>query len=220
MCIRGIPVGLTINQSINQERGATMSTKVTKRESVKFGEYEVAIADVVRVAQEDGRGTGYTTGLVATKAGKDKYALLPFARILELNGVDRVSSGAFNAFTKVWKDERRAAEAVHKFCDRFAIVEGDRAREILAVEEDDRKIERVKKSTAEKVAAALKSAKSKGAYIDIAKVSFTELTGAVESLAVGNIDAARAVIEEMEKFVDNFNKKHASNKGENAVPQK
>ena len=187
-----------------------MSTKVMKRESVKFGEYEVAIADVVRVAQEDGNGTGWTTGLVASKAGRDKYALLPFARVLELNGIDRVSCAAFNSFTKVWKDERKAAAAVHAFCERFAIGEGERARELLSTEEDDRKTVRVKKSTAEKVAAALKTAKSKGAYIDIANVSFTELTGAVESLAVGNLEAARAVVEEMEKFVKTFNEKHAA----------
>ena len=191
-----------------------MSTKVTKREAVKFGDYEVAIADVVRVAQEDGNGTGWTTGLVATKAGRDKYSLIPFARVLELNGIDRVSCGAFNTYTKVWKDERRAAEAVHKFCERFSISEGDRSRELLATEEDERKVERVKKSTAEKVAVALKTAKSKGAYIDIANVSFEELKGAVESLATGNIDAARAVVEEMAKFVKTFNEKHA------AAPQK
>ena len=187
-----------------------MSTKVIKRESVKFGDYEIAVSDVVRVAQEDGTGTGFTTGLVATKAGRDKYSLIPFARVLELNGIDRVSSGAFNSFTKVWKDERKAAEAVHAFCERFAVAEGDRAREILATEEDDRKTERVKKSTAEKIAAALKTAKSKGAYLDIANVSFSELKGAVESLATANIDAARAVVEEMETFVKVFNEKHAS----------
>ena len=191
-----------------------MSTNVTKRQAVRFGEYEIAIADVVRVAQEDGNGTGWTVGLVATKAGRDKYALLPFARVLELNGIDRVTSSTFNTFTKVWRDERRAADAVHKFSERFSIAEGDRAREILSTEEDERKIERVKKSTAEKVAAALKTAKGKGAYIDIANVSFEELKGAVESLSVGNIDAARAVIEEMAKFVKTFNEKHA------AAPQK
>ena len=185
-----------------------MSTKVTKRESVKFGEYEVAIADVVRVAQEDGMGTGWTVGLVASKAGKDKYALLPFARVLELNGIDRVTSGSFNSFTKVWRGERRAAEAVHKFCERFAIAEGSRAREILEVEEDERKIVRSKKSTAEKVAVALKTAKAKGAFLDVASVSLVELMGAIDSLAVGNLDAARAVIEEMTKFVNAFNKKH------------
>ena len=187
-----------------------MSTKVVKREAVKFGEYEVAISDVVRVAQEDGNGTGWTTGLVASKAGRDKYALLPFARILELNGIDRVSCATFNPFTKVWKDERKAAAAVHAFCERFAISEGERARELLAVEEDERKPERVKKSTAQKVEAALKTAKSKGAYIDIANTTFAELTGAVESLAVGNMDAARAVVEEMERFVKTFNEKHAA----------
>ena len=191
-----------------------MSTKVTKREAVKFGEYEVAIADVVRVAQEDGNGTGWTTGLVASKAGRDKFALLPFARILELNGIDRVSCATFNAFTKVWKDERKAAAAVHTFCGRFAVAEGERAREILSIEEDERKPDRVKKSTAEKVAAALKTAKSKGAYIDIANVSFEELKGAVESLAASNMDAARAVVEALAKFVDVFNKKHP------AAPQK
>ena len=185
-----------------------MSMKVIKRESIKFGEYEVAIADVVRVAQEDGLGTGWTVGLVASKAGRDKYSLLPFARVLELNGIDRVTSGSFNAFTKVWKDERKAADAVRKFSQRFAIALGDQAREILATEEDDRKIERIKKSTAEKVSAALKTAKSKGAYIDIASVAFSELTGAIESIAAGNIDAARAVIEEMAKFVNAFNEKH------------
>ena len=190
-------------------------TKVTKRESVKFGEYEVAIADVVRVAQEDGNGTGWTTGLVATKAGKDKYSLLPFARILELNGIDRVSCATFNAFTKVWKDERKAAAAVHTFCDRFAVAEGERAREILSIEEDERKPDRVKKSTAEKVAGALKTAKSKGAFLDIANVAFEELTGAIESIAAGNIDAARAVVEELTKFVNAFNEKHPS-----AAPQK
>ena len=191
-----------------------MSTKITKRESIKFGDYEVAIADVIRVAQEDGNGCGWTVGLVATKAGRDKYSLLPFARVLELNGIDRVSCGAFNTFTKVWKDERKAADAVHKFCERFAISEGDRARELLSTEEDNRKIERVKKSTAEKVAAALKTAKAKGAFLDIASVAFEELTGAIESIAAGNIDAARAVVEEMTKFVKTFNEKHA------AAPQK
>ena len=191
-----------------------MNTKVTKREAVKFGDYEVALADVVRVAQEDGNGTGWTVGLVATKAGRDKYALLPFARVLELNGIDRVSSSTFNAFTKVWKDERKAAEAVHKFCERFSVSEGERARELLATEEDTQKVERVKKSTAEKVAVALKTAKAKGAYIDIANVSFEELKGAVESLATSNMDAARAVVEEMTKFVKTFNEKHA------AAPQK
>ena len=192
-----------------------MSTKVIKRESVKFGEYEIAIADVVRVAQEDGSGTGWTVGLVATKAGRDKYSLIPFARVLELNGIDRVSSAAFNAFTKVWRSERKAAEAVHKFCDRFAIAEGDRAREILSIEEDNQKVERIKKSTAEKVTAALRTAKSKGAYVDIANVAFEELTGAVKSLASGNIEAARAVIAEMAKFVKTFNEKHPA-----AAPQK
>ena len=187
-----------------------MSTKVIKRESVKFGEYEIAVADVIRVAQEDGNGTGFTVGLVASKAGRDKYALLPFARVLELNGIDRVTSGTFNTFTKVWKDERKAADAVHKFCERFSIVEGESARELLAVEEGERKIERVKKSTAEKVSAALKTAKGKGAYLDIANVSWAELKGAVESLAAGNIDAARAVVEEMAKFVKVFNEKHAA----------
>lgn len=198
-----------------------MSTKVIKREIVKFGEYEIAVADVIRVAQEDGNGTGWTTGLVATKSGRDKYSLIPFARVLELNGIDRVSSGAFNSFTKVWKDERRAANAVHAFCERFSITEGERARELLAVEEDERKTVRIKKSTAEKVAAALKTAKSKGAYIDIANVSFEELTGAVESLAAGNMDAARAVVEEMAKFVKTFNEKHAvTDKGNGAAAQK
>ena len=187
-----------------------MSTKVTKREAVKFGEYEIAVADVVRVAQEDGTGTGFTTGLVATKAGRDKYSLLPFARVLELNGIDRVSSGAFNAYTKVWKDERKAAAAVHAFCERFAVAEGERAREILSVEEDERKLVRTKKTTAEKIAAAWKTAKSRGAYLDIATVSWAELKDAVESLATGNIDAARAVVEEMETFVKVFNEKHAS----------
>ena len=192
-----------------------MSTKVIKRESVRFGEYEVALADVVRVAQEDGNGTGWATGLVATKAGRDKYSLIPFARVLELNGIDRVSSATFNAFTKVWKDERKAAEAVHKFCERFSVSEGDRAREILATEEDERKVERVKKSTAEKVTAALRTAKSKGAYVDIANVSFEELTGAVSALAASNMDAARAVVAEMAKFVTAFNEKHPA-----AAPQK
>ena len=187
-----------------------MSTKVVKRESVKFGEYEIAVTDVVRVAQEDGTGTGWTVGLVASKSGRDKYALLPFARVLELNGIDRVSSSAFNSFTRVWKDERRAAAAVRAFCERFAVSEGERAREILAVEADERKPERVKKSTAEKVAAALKGAKGKGAYIDIANVSFAELTDAVEALAVGNIKAALAVVEEMGKFVKAFNEKHTA----------
>jgi len=198
-----------------------MSTKVTKREAMKFGEYEVAIADIVRVAQEDGLGTGWTVGLVASKTGRDKYALLPFARVLELNGIDRVSCGAFNTFTKVWRDERRAASAVHKFCERFAIAEGDRAREILATEEDTQKVERVKKSTREKVSAALKTAKSKGAYIDIASVAFEELTGAIESIAAGNIDAARAVVEELTNFINAFNEKHhAADKAESSAPQK
>ena len=198
-----------------------MSTKVTKREAVKFGSYEVAVADVVRVAQEDGNGTGWTTGLVATKSGRDKYSLLPFARILELNGIDRVSCGAFNTFTKVWKDERKAADAVHKFCERFAVTEGDRAREILSTEEDGRKIERVKKTTEERVAAALKTAKSKGAFVEVASVAFEELTGAIDSLAVGNMDAARAVIEEMAKFVNAFNEKHPDNtKSKDAAAQK
>ena len=196
-----------------------MSTKVTKRETVKFGEYEIAVADVIRVAQEDGAGTGYTTGLVATKSGRDKYSLLPFARVLELNGIDRVSSGAFNAFTKVWKDERKAAAAVRAFCERFSVTEGERAREILATEEDKRKIERVKKSTAEKIAGALKTAKSKGAYLDIASASWGELKGAVESLAAGNLDAARAVIDEMKKYIAGFEKKFAS-KGNCAAAQK
>ena len=185
-----------------------MSTKVTKRESIRFGEYEVTISDVIRVAQEDGNGTGWTVGLVASKANRDKYSLLPFARVLELNGVDRVTSGAFNAFTRVWKDERKAAEAVHKFCERFAITEGERTREILEVEEDDRKVERVKRSTSEKVATALRAAKSKGAFVEIARVSLVELTGAIESIAAGNMDAARAVIEEMTAFVNAFNEKH------------
>ena len=202
-----------------------MSTKIIKRESVKFGDYEVAIADVVRVAQEDGNGTGWTTGLVATKAGKDKYALLPFARVLELNGIDRVSCAAFNSFTKVWKDERKAAAAVHAFCERFAISEGERARELLATEEDERKIERVKKSTGEKVAAALKTAKAKGAYIDIANVSFAELKGAISSLSAGNLEAAKAIIEEIEAFVETFhsiyNEKHAAaDKAKAAADQK
>ena len=197
-----------------------MSTKTMKREAVKFGDYEVALADVCRVAQEDGNGTGWTLGLVATKAGKDKYALLPFARILELNGIDRVSCAAFNSFTKVWKDERKAADAVNKFCERFSVSEGERARELLAVEADERKTERVKKSTAEKVAVALKAAKGKGAYIDIANVSFEELTSAVDALAIGNIAAARAVVEEMEKFVKTFNEKHASTDKGNGATQK
>ena len=124
--------------------------------------------------------------------------------------------------TKVWKDERKAAAAVHTFCDRFAVAEGERAKDILATEEDDRKVERVKKSTAEKVAAALKTAKSKGAYVEIASVALSELTGAVKSLASGNIDAARAVVEEMTKFVNTFNsifneKHHAADK---SAPQK
>lgn len=186
-----------------------MSTKVVKRESVKFGEYEISVSDVVRVSQEDGLGTGWTVGLVASKEGRNKYALLPFARVLELNGIDRVSSAAFNTYTKVWKDERKAASAVEKFCERFAVTPGERTREILSsTEEDDRKIERQKRSTAEKVAAALKTAKSKGAYIDIAGVAFEELTGAIESIAAGNMDAARAVVEAMEKFVLAFNEKH------------
>ena len=198
-----------------------MSTKVVKREAVKFGEYEIAVSDIVRVSQEDGLGTGWTVGLVASKAERNRYALLPFARVLELNGIDRVTSGTFNSFTKVWKDERRAAEAVHKFCERFAIAEGDRARDLLSTEEDERKIERVKKSTAEKVAAALKTAKSKGAFLDIANVAFEELTGAVKSLASGNIEAARAVIEEMAKFVNAFNEKHPDNtKSKDAAAQK
>lgn len=187
-----------------------MSTKVVKREGVKFGDYEIAVADVIRVAQEDGMGSGFTTGLVATKSGREKYSLLPFARVLELNGVDRLSSGVFNSFTKVWKNERKAAAAVHAFCERFAVTEGERARELLAVEADERKPERVKKSTAERVAAALKTAKSKGAYLEIASSTWTQLKGAVESLSVGNLDAARAVVEEMEKFVKVFNEKHAS----------
>ena len=191
-----------------------MSTKVIKREAVKFGDYEVAIADTIRVSQEDGTGTGWTVGLVATKVGRDKYSLLPFARVLELNGIDRVSCGAFNAFTKVWKDERKAADAVHKFCERFDVAEGERTKEILATEESALKIERVTKSTAEKVSAALKTAKSKGAYVEIATVALSELTGAIESIAAGNIDAARAVVEEMTKFVKTFNEKHA------AAPQK
>ena len=196
-----------------------MSTKVIKREAVKFGEYEIAVADVVRVAQEDGTGTGFTTGLVASKSGRDKYALLPFARVLELNGIDRVSCAAFNAFTKVWKDERKAAVAVRAFCDRFSVTEGERAHELLAIEEDERKTVRVKKSTAEKIAAALKTAKSKGAYLDIATVSWGELKDAVESLAVGNIDAARAVIDEMKKYIAGFEEKHAS-KENGAAAQK
>ena len=179
-----------------------------KREAIKFGGYEVSIADVVRVAQEDGNGTGWTVGLVASKAGRDKYALLPFARVLELNGIDRMTSGTFNAFTKVWKDERKAAEAVHKFCERFAISEGERTKEILATEEDERKIERVKRSTEEKVSAALKTAKSKGAYVEIANITFEELVSAVDALAAGNIEAAQAMVEEMAKFVNAFNEKH------------
>ena len=198
-----------------------MNTKVVKREIVRFGEYEIAVADVIRVAQEDGTGTGFTTGLVATKSGRDKYALIPFARVLELNGIDRVTSGTFNSFTKVWKDERKAAASVRTFCERFAIAEGERSRDILATEEDDRKTERVKKSTAEKIAAALKTAKSKGAFVEIANSTFEELAEAVEALAVGNLDAARAVVDEMEKFVKIFNEKHAgTDKAEVVAPQK
>ena len=183
-----------------------MSTKVVKRTAVKFGGYEVSIADIVRVAQEDGNGTGWTTGLVASKAGRDKYSLLPFARILELNGIDSITSGTFNPFTRVWREERKAALAVRRFCERFAVAEGDRARELLSTEEDERKVERVKRTTEEKVSAALKTAKAKGAFLEIANVAFKELTGAIESIA--NIDAARAVIEEMAKFVSTFNEKH------------
>ena len=185
-----------------------MSTKVVKRTAVKFGGYEVSIADIVRVAQEDGNGTGWTTGLVASKAGRDKYSLLPFARILELNGIDSITSGTFNPFTKVWREERKAALAVRRFCERFAVAEGERTKELLATEEDERKIERVKRTTEEKVSAALKTAKAKGAFLEIANVAFEELTGAIESIAAGNIDAARAVIEEMAKFVSTFNEKH------------
>ena len=202
-----------------------MSAKVIKRESVKFGEYEIAIADVCRVAQEDGTGTGWTTGLVASKAEKDKYALLPFARVLELNGIDHISCAAFNPFTKVWKDERKAAAAVHAFCDRFAISEGERAREILSTEEDERKPARATRSTAEKIAVALKAAKSKGAYIDIANVTFAELKGAIGSLSASNLEAAVAVVEEMEAFIETFhsvfNEKHAgTDNGNGAVTQK
>lgn len=191
-----------------------MSTKVIKRENVKFGDYEVAVADVIRVAQEDGAGTGYTVGLVASKAGRDKFALLPFARVLELNHIDNMKSAVFNDYTRTWKDERKAAVAVHKLCERFAIAEGERARELLSTEEDERKTERVKKTTAEKISAALKTAKSKGAFVDIANATFEELASAVDALAVGNVDAARAVVEEMAKFVKTFNEKHA------AAPQK
>ena len=185
-----------------------MSTKVIKRKSVRFGNYEIAIADVIRVAQEDGSGTGWTVGLVTTKAGRDKYSLLPFARVLELNGIDRLSCSTFNPFTKVWRNERAAAEAVRKFCERFAVSEGERTQELLSTEENNQKVERTKKSTAEKVEGALKTAKSRGAYVEIANVSLVELMGAIDSLAVGNIDAARAVIEEMAKFVNAFNEKH------------
>ena len=194
-----------------------MGTKITKREAIRFGEYEVAIADTIRVAQADGLGTGWTVGLVATRFGRDKYALIPFARVLEVNGIDRVTSGAFNTFSKVWKDERKAAQSVHKFCERFAVAEGDRARELLATEDADEPIQRAKKSTAEKVSLALKGAKAKGAYMDIARVTFEELTGAVNALASGNTDAAKAVIEEMEKFISAFNKKYHDN---GAVSQK
>lgn len=197
-----------------------MSTKVIKRETVKFGEYEIAVADVIRVAQEDGTGTGWTVGLVASKAGRDKYALLPFARVLELNGIDRVTSGTFNSFTKVWKEERKAAAAVHAFCERFSISEGERSRELLSIEEDERKLARVKKSTAEKVAAALKTAKGRGAFVDIANATFEELASAVESLAIGNLAAARAVIDEMSKFVKTFNEKHARTDKGNGAAQK
>ena len=179
---------------------------------VRFGEFEVSIADVVRVSQEDGRGTGYTTGLVATKAGRDKYSLIPFARVLELNGIDPLTCGTFNSYTKVWKDERKAADAVRKFSQRFGITEGEQSRKILATEEDERKTERKEKSTSERVASALRGAKSKGAYVEIANVAFSELVDAVASLSVGNIDAARAVIEEMAKFVNAFNEKHPNEK--------
>ena len=183
-------------------------TKVIKREAVKFGEYEIALSDIIRVAQEDGRGRGWTVGLVATKANRDKYALLPFARVLELNGVDRVSCSSFNAFTKVWRDEYRAAAAVRQFCERFGVAEGERTREILATECDRQKTVRTQKSTAEKVSKALSTAKSKGAYVEIAKVTYDELTDAIASIASGDVEAARAVVEEMAKFVDAFNEKH------------
>lgn len=189
-----------------------MSTKMIKRENVKFGEYEVAVSDTIRVSQEDGSGTGFTVGLVASKAGRDKYSLLPFARVLELNGIDRVSSSVFNDYTRVWKDERKAAEAVRKLCNRFAITLGERTQELLSEEVDERKTVRVTKTTAEKVAQAFKAAKSKGAYLDIASVSWTELKGAVSALVAGNTEnvlAARAVVEEMAKFVKTFNEKHA-----------
>lgn len=128
--------------------------KVTKRTSVRFGNYEIKCADIVRTAQKDGQGNGYAVGLVCGEVkdgNKVRFALVPLAEIIACRSA--IDQAVFNSYTGRYSSDVNAARAVKRFAERFNVTVGDRASAIDT--ESDKKLERVKKSPFERVIAVL-----------------------------------------------------------------
>ena len=128
--------------------------KIVKRAAVRFGDYEIKCADVVRTAQKDGTGNGFAVGLVCgqvKEGGKVRFALVPLAEIIASRSA--FDQAVFNPYTGRYSTDVKAAKAVKKFAERFNVTVGERAGAIDT--ESEEKSERVKKSPFERVVAVL-----------------------------------------------------------------
>lgn len=128
--------------------------KIIKRTSVRFGDYEIKCADIVRTAQKDGSGNGFAVGLVCgqvKEGGKVRFALVPLAEIIASRSA--IDQAVFNPYTGRYSSDVSAARAVKKFAERFNVTVGERAGAIDT--ESNEKSERVKKSPFERVVAVL-----------------------------------------------------------------
>ena len=128
--------------------------KIVKRASVRFGDYEIKCADIVRTAQKDGNGNGFAVGLVCGQVkdgGKVRFALVPLAEIIASRSA--IDQAVFNPYTGRYSSDVNAARAVKKFAERFNVTVGERATAIDT--EFEEKSERIKKSPFERVIAVL-----------------------------------------------------------------
>lgn len=128
-----------------------MSTvKIEKRTSVRFGDYEIKCADIVRTAQKDGAGTAYAVGLVCgeVKDGKKvRFSLVPLSHIIE--GRSNIEQAVFNAYTGKYSSPEKCADIVRKFAERFNVSVGNVTQATKSPEKDSEK--RAKKSAFEKI---------------------------------------------------------------------
>lgn len=140
-----------------------MEVKIVKKEEtsgITFGDKVVKLADICKVSQKDGAADGFTVGLLIGKKDKNgdlaKRVFAPLAEVLRYE-LGPMMLTPFNAYTKVWKSERKCAEAVKEFTEKYNGLElGARASATLATATEEEKPHApVKKTDIERVSAFL-----------------------------------------------------------------